>query len=619
MSELLDSISSPLDVKKLTVAELDVLAGEIREFLIDSVTRTGGHLASNLGVVEMTLALLAVFDLPEDKIIWDVGHQAYVYKLLTGRKEGFETLRKFGGMSGFPKTEESIYDCFNTGHSSTSASAAVGMARARDLNGAKNNVVAVFGDGALTGGMMYEAMNDAGRSKNKVIFILNDNAMSIAKNVGAVSKYLRALRQKPLYFKSKEAVLGILSKLPKGGAQMARFIRRVKRIVRATILPSTMFDDLGFDYYGPVDGHNTEALINVFEHAKVSDKSVFIHVLTKKGKGYRPAEDDPQHFHGISAGNPESKAADFSAAFGEKLVQLAEDNKRIVAVTGAMPAGTGLLEFRSRFRERYFDVGIAEQHAVTMSAGLAVSGMIPVVPLYSSFLQRAYDQTLHDVCLQKLHVVFPVDRAGVVGADGETHQGMYDISFLYAMPNMTILSPSGYKELDEMMDYAVNVHNAPIAIRYPRGGEPADCQTPDFCFGRGYCLKDGGDAVIFTTGRMVKTAQDCARLCEKADISVQICVFPTIKPLDTELIKKSARGKKLALTVEDGVLYGGFGAAVSMVMSGESDMPKLLIKAFPDKPVTHGSVAELDKLFGMDAEAIFNEIREKINELKGTA
>lgn len=614
MSEFLDRISSPCDIKKLTVAELDVLAGEIREFLVESVTRTGGHLASNLGVVEITLALLAVFDMPEDKIIWDVGHQSYVYKLLTGRKENFATLRKFGGMSGFPKTEESVYDCFNTGHSSTSASAAVGMARARDLHGDKYNIIAVFGDGALTGGMMYEAMNDAGRSKNKVIYILNDNAMSIAKNVGAVSKYLRALRQKPLYFKSKEAVLGILSRLPKGGVQMARFIRRVKRIVRATILPSTMFDDLGFDYYGPVDGHNTEALINVFEHARTSDKSVFIHVLTKKGKGYRPAESDPQRFHGIAAGNPDSRARDFSAVFGDKLVELAAENKSIVAVTGAMPAGTGLLEFRAKFRDRFFDVGIAEEHAVTMSAGLAASGMIPVVPLYSSFLQRAYDQTLHDVCLQKLHVVFPIDRAGVVGADGETHQGMYDISFLYAMPDMTILSPSCYKELEQMLDYAVNIHNAPIAIRYPRGCEEPESCAPDFCFGRGYCLAQGSDAVIFTTGRMVTTARNCAALCEKAGISVQICVFPTIKPLDVQMIKEAAYGKKLAVTIEDGVIYGGFSAAVSMLMSTEKDMPRLLIKAFLDKPLPHGSIAELDKMSGMDAETIFNEIREKINE-----
>lgn len=615
MSKYLDKISSPIDIKKMTVDELKALAKEIREFLIDSVTKTGGHLASNLGVVEVTLALLAVFDTPQDKIIWDVGHQSYVYKLLTGRRDGFAKLRTFGGMSGFPKTEESVYDCFNTGHSSTSASAAVGMARARDLQGERYNVTAVFGDGALTGGMMYEAMNDAGRSKTKVIFVLNDNAMSISKNVGAVSKYLRALRQKPMYFKSKEVVQEFLAKLPVGGTAAARGIRRIKRIIRTTVLPTTMFDDLGFEYYGPIDGHNLEALFNAFEHAKRSDKSVFIHLLTKKGKGYQPAESNPQNYHGISASGS-VKQKDFSAAFGEKLVELAGENKRIAAVTGAMPAGTGLLEFREKYRDRYFDVGIAEQHAVTMAAGLAISGMVPVVPLYSSFLQRAYDQTLHDVCLQNLHVVFPVDRAGIVGADGETHQGMYDISFLYAMPNMTILSPSGYRELGEMLDYTINRHQGPIAVRYPRGTENKGVEAPEFVFGKGYMLSGGDDAVIFTSGRMIKTAMDCAELCTKGGVSAGVCVLPTIKPLDEQFIINRARGMKLAVTIEDGVIYGGLGAAISMLLSKERDMPQLLLKAFPDKPITHGSVAELDGLFGMDAETISKEMIEIITEDK---
>lgn len=614
MSEFLNNISSPADIKKLTIAQQEQLAGEIRTFLIDSVTKTGGHLASNLGVVELTIALLSVFDLPCDKIIWDVGHQSYVYKLLTGRKDRFATLRQFGGMSGFPKTEESIYDCFNTGHSSTSASAAVGIARARDLQGQNFNVAAVFGDGALTGGMMYEAMNDAGRSKNKVIFILNDNNMSIAKNVGAISKYLRALRQKPLYFKSKEIVLGFLSRMPNFGVAAAKFIRRIKRIIRSFVIPSTLFDDLGFEYYGPIDGHNIEALTAALEHAKHSDKSLFIHVLTKKGKGYRPAESDPQHFHGISAGNPAKKKKDFSAAFGESLINLAKNNDRIVAVTGAMPAGTGLLDFRAQFKNRYFDVGIAEQHAVTMSAGMAISGLIPVVPLYSSFLQRAYDQTLHDVCLQNLHVVFPIDRAGIVGADGETHQGMYDISFLYAMPNMCILSPSTYSELDRMLEYAVNIHRGPIAIRYPRGCENSEIRTPDFTFGKGYVLSDGSDIAIFTSGRMATTAIACRKLCQSCGIDAKICVFPTIKPLDSELIIKESAGMRLIVTIEDGTIYGGFGAAVSMLLSENVKSARLLIKAFPAKPITHGSVEQLDKLYGMDADTIFEEIKENLNE-----
>ncbi len=612
MSGLLDRISAPCDLKGLSEQELKALAKEIREFLVESVTETGGHLASNLGVVEITIALLSVFDTPKDKIIWDVGHQSYVYKLLTGRKDGFATLRQFGGMSGFPKTSESEYDSFNTGHSSTSASAALGMARARDLLGDDYNVMAVFGDGALTGGMMYEAMNDAGKDENKVIFILNDNAMSISPNVGALSGYLRELRQKPMYFKSKEAVLGMLEKL-RGGAKIARLIRRIKRAIRATVLPTTMFDDLGFDYYGPIDGHDIGSLLRAFRHAKECKKSVFIHLLTKKGKGYALAEENPEDFHGISA-NGSVKKKDFSEAFGESLTAIAEKDERVVAVTGAMPTGTGLDIFRNRFENRYFDVGIAEQHAVTMSAGMAMAGMIPVVPLYSTFLQRAYDQVLHDVCIQNLHVVLPIDRAGVVGADGETHQGMFDISFLYAMPNMTILSPSCYKELDEMLKFAVSEHNGPIAIRYPRGTEYKENYAPEFKLGKGYTLADGDDVAIFTSGRMVETAEKVKDILLEGGISAGIYVMPTIKPLDREFIKSSSKGKKLAVTIEDGTEYGGFGMAIVDAKEKLLVNTPFMIKAFPDVPVTHGSVKELDKLFKMDAESIAVSIKEKLNE-----
>lgn len=612
MSGLLDRISSPADLKNLTAHELKALAAEIRQFLVESVTETGGHLASNLGVVEITIALLAVFDTPQDKIIWDVGHQSYVYKLLTGRKNGFASLRKFGGMSGFPKTSESEYDSFNTGHSSTSASAALGMARARDLSGDDYNVMAVFGDGALTGGMMYEAMNDAGRGESKVIFILNDNAMSISPNVGAVSGYLRELRQKPMYFKSKEAVLGVLEKLPHG-AGIARFIRKIKRAIRAAVLPTTMFDDLGFDYYGPIDGHDTDSLIRAFRHAKECKESVFIHILTKKGKGYKDAEDNPQDYHGISASGSVKKK-DFSEAFGESLLRIAERDSRVVAVTGAMPTGTGLEKFREKFESRYFDVGIAEQHAVTMSAGMAMSGMVPVVPLYSTFLQRAYDQVLHDVCLQSLHVVLPIDRAGVVGADGETHQGMFDISFLYSMPNMTILSPSCYSELDRMLEFAISEHNGPIAIRYPRGTEDMADSAPEFTFGKGYAKKDGSDVAIFTSGRMIKTADKVAEILSADGINAGIYVMPTIKPLDREFIKLNAEGKRLAVTIEDGTEYGGFGMAVLDVKEQLGVKTPFMIKAFPDTPVPHGSVKELDRLFGMDAESIAISIKEKLNE-----
>ncbi len=617
MTDYLAGISSPADIKKLTEPQLEALSGQIRSFLIENVTKTGGHLASNLGVVEATVALLAVFEPPKDKIIWDVGHQSYVYKLLTGRRDGFKTLRKFGGMSGFPKTAESEYDCFNTGHSSTSASAAVGMARARDLLGEKNDVIAFFGDGALTGGMMYEAMNDAGRSKTKVIFVLNDNEMSISRNVGALSKYLRALRQKPMYFKSKEIVLDFLSKFPRGGVRMAHFLRGVKRAIRSSVLPTTIFDDLGFDYYGPIDGHNFRQLFAAFSHARDSSSSVFIHIITKKGKGYPAAEQNPQDFHGISAAGG-VKTKDYSEVFGEKLCALAEENPRIAAITGAMPAGTGLLEFRRRFKRRYFDVGIAEGHAVTMAAGMAMAGLVPVVPLYSSFLQRAYDQTLHDVCLQNLHVVFPIDRAGVVGADGETHQGMYDISFLRAMPNMTILSPSSFSELEQMLDYAVNVHKGPIAIRYPRGSAQADIPAQPFELGKARVVREGTDAVIFTTGRMTDTALCAARECEKDRISVEVCVFATILPLDAEFVRERARGKRAALSIEDGVRAGGFGEALADIFALDGAPLPLVIKAFDEKPVPHGSISELDRLFGMDYLSVAGDLKEKINEQKGT-
>ena len=421
MKKLLDNIGSPDDLKKLNTDELTALSAEIREFLIDSVSKTGGHLASNLGVVELTVALHTVFNVPKDKIIFDVGHQSYVHKILTGRKDSFASLRKFGGISGFPKRSESECDAFNTGHSSTSVSAALGLARARDLDGGDFNVIAVFGDGALTGGMMYEAMNDAGHSKTPLILILNDNAMSISKNVGAVAKHLRKLRMSPVYFRSKLVIENALKKIPLAGGGIVNIIKKIKRFFRRLVIPTTMFDDMGFTYMGPVDGHDIKAMIQCFEYVKDEKKPVFIHVQTKKGKGYAPAESNPRKFHGISSfdketGETRRGAETYSARFGSVMVRLAEENKKIVAITGAMPDGTGLEEFGKRFKNRFFDVGIAEQHGVTFAAGLAAGGYVPVIPLYSSFLQRAYDQTLHDVCLQNLHVVFPIDRAGIVGA-----------------------------------------------------------------------------------------------------------------------------------------------------------------------------------------------------------
>ncbi len=603
----LDEIKLPDDIPALSTNDARLLAYEIRKFLIKSVSKTGGHLASNLGVVELTLALYSVFDFKKDRLIWDVGHQSYVHKILSGRKDKFETLRTFGGLSGFPKTSESIYDAFNTGHSSTSASAAMGIARGRDLAGDDYDVVAVFGDGALTGGMIFEALNDAGHSNSKVIFVLNDNEMSIANNVGAISQYLQQLRLKPEYFKSKERIEEFLSKLPIGSETATNTVKKAKNSLKRKVIPNTLFDNLGLNYIGPVDGHDIEALRAVFERAKASDTSSFIHIRTTKGKGYRPAETNPELYHGISAGASCTPTKDdYSKAFGDSLVKIAKDNPKVCAITGAMPLGTGLCEFRDTFPERYFDVGIAEQHAVTMAAGLAMTGLVPVVPLYSTFMQRAYDQILHDVCLQNLHVVLCADRAGIVGQDGETHQGMYDIAFLSSMPNMTILSPSSFSELDQMLQYAINEHTGPITIRYPRG-----CTKEEFGYDfepyKTHLAKDGKKVVIFSSGRMLKTAKAVA---EK--LNAKLVILPTIFPVNTDEILAHSKGAKLVVTIEDGIKTGGLGSLISTVISESENPAKMLICAFPDVPIIHGSVSELDKYYNMDAESIIKRIEEKL-------
>ena len=615
MKKLLDNIGSPDDLKKLNTDELTALSAEIREFLIDSVSKTGGHLASNLGVVELTVALHTVFNVPKDKIIFDVGHQSYVHKILTGRKDSFASLRKFGGISGFPKRSESECDAFNTGHSSTSVSAALGLARARDLDGGDFNVIAVFGDGALTGGMMYEAMNDAGHSKTPLILILNDNAMSISKNVGAVAKHLRKLRMSPVYFRSKLVIENALKKIPLAGGGIVNIIKKIKRFFRRLVIPTTMFDDMGFTYMGPVDGHDIKAMIQCFEYVKDEKKPVFIHVQTKKGKGYAPAESNPRKFHGISSfdketGETRRGAETYSARFGSVMVRLAEENKKIVAITGAMPDGTGLEEFGKRFKNRFFDVGIAEQHGVTFAAGLAAGGYVPVIPLYSSFLQRAYDQTLHDVCLQKLHVVLPIDRAGIVGRDGETHQGIYDISYLSHMPDMTILSPATLDQLEEMLDFAVNRFNAPIAIRYPRGSVQADNVPSGFTLGKAQLLREGTDVTVIATGRMVRRAQEAAALAGK---SVEILAMPTIKPLDKDAIIASALKTGRVITIEDNVKTGGMGSMAATVLAEKHIDCVFKIFALPDKNVPHGTVDELDALYGLDAISIASKIQELCN------
>jgi len=606
LMKILDKISSSADIKALSAEERLVLCSEIREFLVSSVSKTGGHLASNLGVVELTVALNTVFDMDEDKFIWDVGHQSYVHKLLTGRKERFDSLRKFEGMSGFPKTSESKTDVFNTGHSSTSISAALGIARARDLSHEKFNVGAIFGDGALTGGMMYEAMNDAGDTKNPLILILNDNNMSISKNVGSMSKYLRALRIAPGYSKLKKKIEKTINSIPVLGKSMRKMISKTKRFMLRYLLPVTIFENFGFEYLGPVDGHNLDRLIGVLELAKSKEKPVFVHIRTKKGKGYLPAEQRPECFHGVGPFNPETgemkaPGIDYSAVFGEKLFNIALENSKVVGITAAMPISTGMYKFSKYFRDRFFDVCIAEQHAVTMAAGLATGGYIPVFPVYSSFMQRAYDQLLHDVCLQKLHVVFAIDRAGIVGSDGETHQGIYDIAFCSTMPNMSILSPSDFNELEQMLDYAINSHNGPIAIRYPRGNTQFKAYNEDFEFGKVYTSSEGSGITIYATGRMLKTASEVNAMLGS---TAKIVAVPTLLPLDRNGIIKNA--SEISCVIEDGIKSGGLGSAISKIFAEENINSHLTLFGFPDEPVVHGTVTELDKKYGVDAESIYN-------------
>ncbi len=604
------------DLNKLNIDELNRLCGEIREFLIENVSRTGGHLASNLGVVELTVAIHKVFDLPFDKLIFDVGHQSYVHKILSGRADKMSTLRQFGGISGFPKRSESEYDVFDTGHSATSVSAALGMARARDILNEKYNVVALFGDGALTGGEIYEAINDAGHTKTPLTLILNDNAMSISKNVGAVSKHLRKIRINRVYFNSKRRVERILNKIPLIGRPLKSFIELIKTFFRR-MASTTLFEDLGFKYIGPIDGHNLQSLIDCLEYAKSERKPVLLHVCTQKGKGYVPAEKSPSAFHGVgkfsaSDGKLPPLTDSYSVQFGKSLTDIAKDNKKVVAITCAMPDGTGLVEFSNLYKDRFFDVGIAEQHGVTFAAGLAAAGLTPVIPLYSTFLQRAYDQTLHDVCLQKLHVVFGVDRAGVVGADGETHQGVYDISYLTTMPNMTVLSPSSFSQLDAMLRYAVNEHNAPIAIRYPRGNTEIVFNDTEFVCNKGYLRKHGKDVSIITTGRMLKRAYEVLDILNKNDIDCEITELPTVYPIDKDAVTKTADTTKFVVTIEDNIKSGGMGEHIAEILVSGNIHCKFKAFAFPDEPIVHGTVDELDKKYGVDAVTIAEYITKEL-------
>ena len=616
---ILSKTNTPEDLKKLSISEKQELATELRKLVIQTVSKTGGHLASNLGVVELTIALHSVFDMPKDKIVWDVGHQTYVHKILTGRKDKISTIRSFNGLAGFPKSSESEYDSFNTGHSSTSISAALGMARARDIKKEHHSVIAVIGDGALTGGMALEALNDAGSSKTNLIVILNDNEMSIAKNVGGISQFLTRIRTRKLYNKSDKYIKKMVLRIPKIGNRIIKFVRKIKYGIKQMIIPNMLFEDLGFKYLGPVDGHSIENLESILKKAKELDGPILIHTLTKKGKGYRPAEENPDKFHStspfdIETGNSvQSKKDDYSKVFGKKLVELAKTDKNIVAITAAMRDGTGLTEFAREFPDRFFDVGIAEQHALTMAAGLAKGGLKPVVSIYSSFYQRAFDQAIDDICMQNLPVVMCVDRAGIVGNDGETHQGLLDMAFFRLIPSVTIMAPKDFKELEMMIEFAIGL-NKPVVIRYPRGGEGKKKFAEHNEIELGKCeeivenrFKNVDKCVtIVAVGNMVERAVEVAEMLEKDNIGAEIINTRFIKPIDAKTIIEKIQKTGNCITIEDGTIASGLGTIVKELIV-DNNLKDIQFKAFayPDKFIEHGNVGELEKKYKMDAQSIY--------------
>lgn len=616
MMSLLDGINWPSDIKKLKLDELYKLSEEIRNFLIQNVSKTGGHLASNLGVVELTIALHRVFNMPVDKIIWDVGHQSYVHKMITGRKNKFNTLRKYGGLSGFPKPMESPYDVFAAGHSSTSISAALGMAKARDLKNENYNVVAVIGDGALTGGLALEGLNEAGISNTKIIVVLNDNEMSISQNVGSIAAYLSKIRTDPAYLTFKDDLEMILKKIPAVGNNLYKGAERLKESLKYLVVQGMLFEELGFTYFGPIDGHDIQKVSEVLERAKHKKGPVLVHVVTKKGKGYCFAEESPEIFHGIgpfeveTGENIVSGKTTYSNIFGEEIVKAAEKNKNIIAITAAMPDGTGLKDFEKKYPSRFFDVGIAEQHAVTFAAGLAANGLKPVFAVYSTFLQRAYDQIIHDVCLQDLPVLFAIDRAGIVGEDGETHQGVFDIAYLRSIPNITILSPKDVFEFKEMLKWCFE-YEKPAAIRYPRGGD-LDIKFP--CYnnivkGKWEILNEGEDIAILSVGRMVQFSYGVLnRLKNSNNINAAVINCRFIKPIDSVLLDKIFEKYKIIFTVEDGLLAGGFGSAVLEYAGEKNYKGKIVRMGFPDEFIPHGNSSILYKKYGLDTDGIYEKI-----------
>lgn len=614
-NKFLDKINSPADVKKLSVPQLEQLAKEIRQLLISVISHTGGHLAPNLGVVELTLALHKVFNTPEDKIIFDVGHQAYIHKIITGRREQFPTLRQYGGLSGFPKRSESEHDAFGTGHSSTSISAALGMACARDLQGEDYNVVAVIGDGSMTGGMAFEALNNAGMLHKNMIVVLNDNEMSISKNVGAMSEYLYQLRTGETYNKIKNDIEGWLKNM-EFGSDVLKAIRRLKGSVKYLMVPTSIFEELGFTYLGPVDGHDLDGLLDVLQAAKKIDGPVMVHVLTKKGKGYKPAEESPNKFHGtgpfdIATGkkitNPNAPVS-YTEVFGKTLTKLADIDDKIVGITAAMPDGTGLNIFAEEHKDHFFDVGIAEQHAVTAAAGMAAAGMKPVAAIYSTFMQRAYDSIMHDICMQKLHVTLCLDRAGLVGDDGYTHHGVFDYAYLRSIPNMTIMAPKDENELQHMLKTALDF-DGPVSVRYPRGsgvGVALDTQWQDLSIGKAEVLRTGKDVCFWAIGSMVQTALDAAELLEAQGISAGVVNMRFAKPLDVELLREHAQSYGKIITLEEGVLAGGVGSAVLEELNANNLLEQCEVRCFgiPDEFVMHGDKKLLFRDLGLDTPTI---------------
>ena len=618
---MLEKVNSLEDLKKLNIEDKKILAKDIRKYILEIVSKNGGHLASNLGVVELTIAIDSVFNLPEDKVVWDVGHQTYVHKILTGRKEEMKTLRTLNGIAGFPKTNESETDCFNTGHSSTSISAALGMARARDIENKNNSVIAVIGDGALTGGMALEALNDAGYSGTKMTVILNDNEMSISKNIGGMNMLLSKLRTKRTYTKSNISLKKIINKIPVIGKPFVKIVQRIKRSIKQLIIPKMFFEDIGFRYLGPVDGHNIEELERMLKITKELDGPVLLHVLTKKGKDYKIAEENPDKYHATGPFDIETgktigeKKKDYSKIFGDKLINLAKENKKIVAITASMKDGTGLKEFQKEFPDRFFDIGIAEQHAIGLAAGMAKAGLIPFVPIYSSFYQRAYDQVIHDVAIQNLPVIMLVDRAGIVGQDGETHQGIFDLAFFRLVPNLVIMAPKNFKELEEMMEFASKIKR-PVVIRYPRGGENNNikfqkCEKIDL--GKAEILNKGKDVSIIAIGKTVSRAMEVSNMLKKDKIEADVINARFLKPLDKEKIKKSIEKTKFVITVEDGTIINGLGTAIKELIIDENIKDvKIKSFAYPDEFIKHGKVEELEEIYHQDKNSIYKCIKNNI-------